>query len=284
LFEARVLEVLIASPGDISWERQAVVDVVARLNSNLGADTAVILLPRRWEFDAVPQMGGDGQSIINEQMVDGADVVIAIFHNRLGSRTPRADSGTVEEIDRAVEMGKSVHIYVSEMDRPSDVDPDELKRMKEGLAAFYEQGLLGRYDSKQKFVDGVQSALTKDIIANARLASAPQDIDVPAARPAALRAQYAKGSGNIDYILVQNRGDEAAYDVSVELEAEGPGEPPHFLEEPEVGVLPELSEYRIPIALVMSTSLRGMVRMKWKSKPELADPDQGYKHSISFSS
>ena len=49
----------------------------------------MVLLPVRWEVDAVPRQGMDAQWQIDEQLLRDADVVIAFFHSRLG--TPTAD-------------------------------------------------------------------------------------------------------------------------------------------------------------------------------------------------
>jgi hypothetical protein len=50
----------------------------------------VVLLPRNWKSDAVPRLGSEGaQGVINKQLVDKADIVIALFDSRLGQATPR---------------------------------------------------------------------------------------------------------------------------------------------------------------------------------------------------
>lgn len=49
--------------------------------------------------------GSTGQGQINEQLVDAADIVLAVFDARLGSPTAVAISGTAEEIFRAHDRG-----------------------------------------------------------------------------------------------------------------------------------------------------------------------------------
>ena len=51
------------------------------------------------------------QSILNRQLVDEADIVVGLFHSRLGQPTSRGASGTAEEIDRSVERGVKVHVF-----------------------------------------------------------------------------------------------------------------------------------------------------------------------------
>src|SRR3954451_10560342 len=99
-FDAHVLRVLIASPGDTTEERDAVERSLHGWNASRAEREQVILLPARWETDAVPRLGGSGQSVINEQLVDRADIIIALFDSRLGRATEQAVSGTAEEIQR----------------------------------------------------------------------------------------------------------------------------------------------------------------------------------------
>jgi hypothetical protein len=83
-FDAHVLRVLIASPGDTKEERDAVERSLHGWNAARAEREQVILLPARWETDAVPRLGGSGQGIINDQLVDRADIIIALFDSRLG--------------------------------------------------------------------------------------------------------------------------------------------------------------------------------------------------------
>jgi hypothetical protein len=60
--------------------------------------------------------------------VRDCDLVIAIFWTRLGTKTPRADSGTVEEISEHANAGKPALVYFSSR----NVDPRKIniKRYK----------------------------------------------------------------------------------------------------------------------------------------------------------
>lgn len=90
--------------------RDEVERVLSEWNAHRAAAAQILLRPRRWEIASVPISGqGDAQSVINSQLVDQSDIVIAIFYHRLGSATARAVSGTAEEIQRALDLGKAVH-------------------------------------------------------------------------------------------------------------------------------------------------------------------------------
>lgn len=110
--EVRKLDVLIASPGDVARERDAVERALHDWNNHRADAEGVVLRPRRYEIAAVPILGrGDPQTVINGQLVDQADIVIGIFYSRLGTPTQRAASGTAEEINRSVNAGKPVHLF-----------------------------------------------------------------------------------------------------------------------------------------------------------------------------
>src|SRR4249919_2175225 len=97
-----MLDVLIASPSDADEGRDAVERALHAWNDYRSEDTGFVLRPRRWEIASVPVSGqGDPQSVINSQLVDQSDIVFGLFYDRLGSATPRAASGTAEEIDRS---------------------------------------------------------------------------------------------------------------------------------------------------------------------------------------
>ena len=89
-FDAHVLKILIASPGDTTDERDAVERSLHGWNAPRAEREQVVLLPRRGETDAVPRLGDSGQSIINSQLVNDADIVIALFDSLLGQATQEA--------------------------------------------------------------------------------------------------------------------------------------------------------------------------------------------------
>lgn len=141
VFEAHVLKVLIASPGDTGEERDAVEKSIGGWNASRSEAEQVVLLPWRWEKHGVPVLGATAQGVINRQAVDQSDIVIALFDSRLGQATDDAVSGTAEEIGRAHNAGRQVHVYFSNepVDRAS-VDPDQLKRLQEFRSGLEKSG------------------------------------------------------------------------------------------------------------------------------------------------
>lgn len=133
---------MVASPGDVVEDRRTVVDAVNEWSRVHGPTSEVVLLPWLWETDSVPLMGDHPQTEINRQGLDDSDIVIALFWSRLGSPTPDAVSGTASEISRATAAGKFVHVYFSDRSRPSDVEIEQLKSLREFRQQLQPSGLL----------------------------------------------------------------------------------------------------------------------------------------------
>ena len=116
---AEKLLVFLASPGDVPTERRYVEDVVAELNRTVANDQGVLLQVMRWDNDAFPGYGLDAQALINGRIaaMEQYALFIGIIWNRLGTPTPRAESGTVEEFERG-----TLHIAMS-MYRESRTQP-----------------------------------------------------------------------------------------------------------------------------------------------------------------
>lgn len=165
MFDAHVLKVLISSPGDTADEVRAVKDALHGWNGSRAEGARAILLPRHWKSDAVPRLSpAGGQGVINSQLVDDADIVVALFDVRLGQATDEAVSGTAEEIQRAADAGKHVHVYFS--DEPIDrktADLKELARLQEFQTELQAKGLLGEYSDLNDLAYKIRDAVEQDV-------------------------------------------------------------------------------------------------------------------------
>jgi hypothetical protein len=127
---ATVHDVLIASPNDVSAERETLVKVMEAWNSANSRDTRIFFQPLRWELDAIPAAGADTQSIISKQIVQRADILFGVFWTRIGTKTKKAASGTVAEIEDFVTKGKDTLIYFCNRPIPIEHDPNQLRLLK----------------------------------------------------------------------------------------------------------------------------------------------------------
>lgn len=157
-FDAKVFKVLVASPGDVIEEREAIPEVIARWNNVNSEGIGVVLLPVKWETHSAPLMGNRAQGVINDQLVTTCDMAIGVFWTRLGSPTGVSESGTAEEIEWFIENNKPVMVYFSSRSLdPTTLDIDQWKALKEFESKMQKIGLTGAYsnitDFKEKLFD-----------------------------------------------------------------------------------------------------------------------------------
>lgn len=162
------LSVFLASPGDVPSERRYVEEIVADLNRTVAPDKGVVLQVVRWEDDAFPGYGQDAQAIINAQIAEMSKyaLFVGIMWNRLGTPTPRAVSGTVEEFERAVDAFKQkrqpeIWFYFRQSASKFDTE-DQLEQRKKVLAFKKEvqaKGLPWTYKNPSEFRDKFRSQM-----------------------------------------------------------------------------------------------------------------------------
>src|SRR6185369_11493004 len=99
----RVLRIVVASPGDVQAERNALPAVVDEINRGFAAQCNLQLELYRWETDAYPGVHAAGpQGLIDSVLkIEDCDILIGIFWKRFGTPTTDARSGTEHEILRA---------------------------------------------------------------------------------------------------------------------------------------------------------------------------------------
>ncbi|WP_321418953.1 hypothetical protein [uncultured Desulfobacter sp.] len=145
---AQVFRVLVASPSDLSKQRDEAFKAIQDWNKSKGLNNTV-LEAVGWEFDVYPDISIEGgQHIINKQIVDSSDIVIAMFWTKLGTPTNSSQSGTIEEIDRAVKLGKKVMVYFSnENPTYESIIPEEFERLKEYQKKCFGLGIMGAFST-----------------------------------------------------------------------------------------------------------------------------------------
>lgn len=130
-YKANVYNVMIASPSDVAKEREKVVEALAEWNRHNTAEKKCVFIPLRWEEDSAAHMGCPPQKILNRQLCERSDMLIAIFWTRLGTPTEGFASGTVEEIEYHLNAHKPVMLYFCDRDIPMDTDREQLEKLKE---------------------------------------------------------------------------------------------------------------------------------------------------------
>jgi len=150
--EEQTIVITLCGPGDVSREIGIAEKVITEWNMTNWEATGCGLRTRHWRNSTTPDLSGRAQRVIDEQMVDGSDLVVGIFWNRLGTPTGLADSGTVEEIDRALHKEIRTLIYFSDLEDPSrSCDTDQEAALDAFRKKAYALGLAGTFASRKKF-------------------------------------------------------------------------------------------------------------------------------------
>ena len=164
-FNADVLRVFIASPADLAEERIAASEAINDWNVQHSATERVVLLPVAWETHSRPAMGGRPQAILNNQIVDGCDILVGMFWARLGSDTGMAPSGSVEEIDRTAADGKPVMVYFSDRPiSPSAINLEQFTKLSSFKAQTMQTALVGSFSS----ISDLKAQLIRDLNSQVR--------------------------------------------------------------------------------------------------------------------
>jgi predicted nucleotide-binding protein len=163
------VRIFVASPGDVTKERDHLSGVVAELNTTVAAYKQMALELIRWETHAIPGMGRV-QELINAQ-AGSYDIFVGIMWRRFGTPTGTEGSGTEEEFRLAYEAWRkedSVRIlfYFSQsafMPRSGD----EIQQFAKVLAFRQEleqKGLVWEYKNDEDFPNVVRPHLTRILL------------------------------------------------------------------------------------------------------------------------
>lgn len=164
-YRGTVVKVMIASPGDVANERRIAWDTVHEWNAVHSEDRETVLMPITWETHASPAMGSRAQEIINKQILRDSDLLIAIFWTRLGTPTGVADSGTVEEIEEHLEVGKPAMLYFSTAPvRLDSIDEQQYQALREFKDSIRKHGLVEEYESLSEFQRKLTRQLAQTVI------------------------------------------------------------------------------------------------------------------------
>lgn len=165
--ESRLIRVMIGGPSDTEDEVKAARRVLEQWNLRNAEELRTVLLFKHWQSHAYPGWGERPQALINEQLVEKADLLIAVFWTRLGMHTGVEESGTVEEIRTMAAAGRPVHLYFSSRQVDAQVMDDqraidEFRR----VAAFRREvetqrlGMYGTFGSTETFSEVLDQHLT----------------------------------------------------------------------------------------------------------------------------
>lgn len=178
-----VFQVFVASPSDVADERNLLEGVIRQLNQIWSKSLGISFELVKWETDVYPSFSSDPQAAINDQVGEDYDVFIGIFWGRLGTPTPRAISGSMEEFERAykrfqaTKTSPEIMIYFKDAGiPPSKSDPQQLQKVNE-----FRESLTSKGGFYSMFEDqaGFESSLRAHLSALAQKFSIQQKYAVP---------------------------------------------------------------------------------------------------------
>jgi hypothetical protein len=163
-FNAQIFRVFIASPSDLTEERDAATEVINDWNAQHAAAEGVVLLPVRWETHARPQSGTRPQQAINDQLVSTCDILLGMFWTRVGTSTGVAESGTTEEFDQFVTASKPALLYFSRrLIDPARIDAKQHAKLKAFKKQTLTNALVGEFATIQSLKDQLLRNLTDQV-------------------------------------------------------------------------------------------------------------------------
>lgn len=177
-YNATVLSVMIASPGDVTEERNLIRDIIHEWNDINSKATECVLLPVGWETHSAPDLGERAQEIINKS-VEHCDLLVGVFWTRLGTPTGDFESGTVEEIKRHISEGKPAMVYFSTAPvAPQSLDLKQYTALKKFKEWCLKQGLVESYDNISDFSDKFRRHLQMKVRDSSELAISTSQVSV----------------------------------------------------------------------------------------------------------
>lgn len=165
-----LVTVFVASPSDVREERDAIERAVKELNLTIAPSRNARVEVVRWETYVRPSVASDPQSAINNQVGASHDIVVGIFWGRVGTPTPRAESGTLEELDVALRRweadNSSVEVMIYFKDDgipPSQMDINQLSRLGAFKESLSKRGVLYKQVAGREFENQIRIDLAKSI-------------------------------------------------------------------------------------------------------------------------
>lgn len=279
-YSAQIYPLLVSSPSDISADADPAVDAVLRWNVLYGRQFGSSVLPLHWKKHAAAEYGRRPQEALNKQLVDQADLVIALFWHRLGTNTGQAESGTVEEIEEGHKRGAHVAILRCVRDiPPGDLDGDQLKRLNEYLAEVRGKALILEYGDENELRQHVETVLTRVVSAAAAQAEAQSDAEPAKASDGSLAQVWPRldrretvetdsrgraKTKNRWFLVLSNSGQAPARHVKYLLEPDGEGEAPLDLEgDRELEILPPGADVETQLHLHSGVASQARCTVTW---------------------
>ena len=142
---------MIGCPGDIQEEVKIAKRVINRWTSIHAEQRETVLLPINWDSNSYPEFGAHPQKILNNQLADKSDLLIAVFGSKVGTPTDTSTSGTIEEIEHHINAGKPVMLFFRRFNDISKITATELAKLEAYKISIQNRGLYKEYNKGSDF-------------------------------------------------------------------------------------------------------------------------------------
>lgn len=152
MYTANCFNVMIVSPSDVQEERNIIKENLYRWNELNSHHRKIIFSVLGYDINAHPDSGKHPQEILNHQLLEQADLIIAIFWTKLGSPTTEYSSGSVEEISKHIQQGKQALIYFSNKSVDlRNLDSEQYKRLQEYKNSIQKSAFYKEFSTDEEF-------------------------------------------------------------------------------------------------------------------------------------
>lgn len=147
-----LVKLTFCGPSDVAKEIAIAQLVVTDWNTQHGEASGFWVKHQHWSTDSHPDLSDRPQGIINRQVIDNSDIIVAVFWSRFGTSTGVADSGTEEEIRRSMKLQSKVMVYFSDLEPiPAKADKGQLERLWNFRQELQSAGLCWKFSSRDQF-------------------------------------------------------------------------------------------------------------------------------------
>lgn len=160
----KIYKCFISSPGDCQNERGSCQKVIESINNGLAKHLKINFEPFMWEYDVLPDMGRNGQEIIDEYVdKSNYDIFIGIMKNRFGQPTKKSGSGTEHEFNDSLERKRNsenslpriLFFFGKENVDPEHFDLEQFQKVKSFKSKIGKEGLYIDFTN----IDGFETML-----------------------------------------------------------------------------------------------------------------------------
>lgn len=138
------INLFISCPSDIKTELDSIRIIIDEINKTSGKQGDYFIKSLNWDIDTYTAIGNDVQEVINNQIEDEYDILVSLMWQKLGTPTKRDKSGTVEEINRALENPSKLSLvyFKTSIENLNNVDLNELQKINEFKHELSSKGVL----------------------------------------------------------------------------------------------------------------------------------------------